>query len=109
MAESASPPITCTLDASAPCAREAEFRDLFGDCLERVERPNTHAARLVLDAAREADVRDLFAREQRCCAFFKFAIARVDRTVAVDVRVPENAEQALDFLLALGPRGLPGA
>jgi hypothetical protein len=105
MAEGLSPPIVCTLDASARGDREGEFRALFADALKRVERPDPRAARLVLDAAREADVRDLFAREQRCCAFFEFAIARVDHAVVVDVGVPEDAEQALDSLLALAPPG----
>ena len=105
MAERLPRAIVCTLDVSARRNREDEFRALFAEALERVERPHARAATLVLDATREADVRDLFAREQRCCAFFEFAIARVDHTVVVDVGVPEDAEQALDFLLALAPPG----
>jgi hypothetical protein len=99
----------CTLDASARGNRENDFRALFVEVLERVERRGACAARLVLGATREADVGDLFAREQRCCAFFEFAIARVDQNVVVDVGVPEDAEQALDSLLALAPPGRDGS
>jgi hypothetical protein len=95
------PPIACTLDAAALGNREEEFRALFARALRRLERRDAHWARLVLDAADETAARDLFAREQRCCAFFDFAITSADGAIVVDARVPEGADQALDFLLAL--------
>jgi hypothetical protein len=101
-----SPPIACTLEAAALRARENEFRRLFGRALNRIERPDSRSARLVLEAACEAETRDLFAREQRCCAFFEFHIALVDAWLVVDVRVPADAEPALGFLLGLAPQSL---
>jgi Cd2+/Zn2+-exporting ATPase len=95
-------PSGCTLDAAALSEREHEFRELFARALRRVERHDARSARLVLDAACEAEARDLFAREQECCSFFDFTLAVVDEALVVDVQVPSESE-ALAFLLALAP------
>jgi hypothetical protein len=97
------PPIACTLGAAVLGNREDEFRALFARALRRLERRDAHGARLVLDADVETQARDLFAREKQCCAFFDFAMTSADGALVVDARVPEGADQALDFLLALAP------
>ena len=97
------PPSGCTLDAAALSEREDEFRELFARALRRVEWHDPRSARLILDVACEADARDLFAREQRCCAFFDFTVAVVEEALVVDVHVPSGSEAALAFLLALAP------
>jgi hypothetical protein len=102
----ASPPITCSLNAAALGNREDEFRTLFVRALRSIDRRDARWARLVLDVALAAEARDLFAREQRCCAFFDFTIEVIDKALVVDVRVPEDAESALGFLLALAPSSL---
>jgi hypothetical protein len=96
-----SPPAACILDAEAVGDRENAFRAPFARSLQFVERRDALSARIVLDAAYESEARDLFAREQRCCAFFDFTVALVGRTVVVDARVPADADESLDYLLRL--------
>ena len=96
-----SPPIACILDAEAFGERENAFRALFARSLLHIERLDALSARIVFDATYKSETRDLFAREQCCCAFFDFTVALVDRTVVVDVRVPADADVALDYLLSL--------
>lgn len=94
-------PSSCTLDARAFLLREAEFRRLFAGALRRGERLDALSARLLLDPACEAEMRDLLARERQCCSFFDFELADVDETLALTVRVPAGSEDALAFLLGL--------
>jgi hypothetical protein len=91
----------CTLDAGAFEIREHEFRQLFARGLRGAEQIDDRRARLLLDRASEADVRDVLAREARCCSFFDFEIAAAAHGVSVLVRVPEGSEAALEFLLGL--------
>jgi hypothetical protein len=94
-------PATCTLDAPAFRLREHEFRQLFARRLTTVETVDARSARLVLTTAAESELRDLLAREQRCCGFFDFDVAVGGDVVALTVRVPEGSEDALAFLLGL--------
>jgi hypothetical protein len=101
-------PDSCTLDAPAFRIREDEFRGLFARSLRAVEPIDVRAARFLLDAACEAELRDLLAREQRCCSFFAFDLEAVrDGVIALTVRVPAGSEAALAFLLGL-TRAAPG-
>jgi hypothetical protein len=105
----AHPPPGCTLEAAALIGRGEEFRALFTRGLRNSERRDATSARLVLDVACEAHARELFAREQECCAFFDITMAVVDAALIVDVRVPSGSEAALSFLLGLvPPSGSPG-
>jgi hypothetical protein len=102
MAEaSAEREFSCTLDARAFRIREDEFRALFARALRAVEPITARAARIVLDGACEAELRDALAREQRCCSFFEFDVAAAGEAIAVTVRVPAGSEAALAFLLGL--------
>jgi hypothetical protein len=74
---------------------------LFSRSPKEVEERNARSARLLLDADCEAGLRDLLARETRCCSFFDFEIAPAERHVALTVRVPNGSEAALAFLLDL--------
>lgn len=76
---------------------------------KKLANVDPRSARLILDVACEADARDLFAREQRCCAFFDFTVAVVEEALVLDVHVPTGSETALAFLLALAlpPRCAP--
>jgi hypothetical protein len=91
----------CTLDAAAFRIREHEFGQLFARALLGAEQIDDRRARLLFDPASEADVRDVVAREARCCSFFAFEIDAAADGVSVLVRVPEGSEAALEFLLGL--------
>jgi len=92
-------PIACTLGPDEVGPRLREFHELFASQLRTVQREPTRL-RLVLDADDTVEVatRDLLAREQRCCAFFTFDLARSGATLTVDVRVPPSAARTLDGL-----------
>ncbi|MDX6541725.1 MAG: hypothetical protein QOI71_3335 [Gaiellales bacterium] len=92
---------SCTLDASAFRIRAGEFRAVFARALRTVEAIDARTARIVLDGACEAELRDLLAREQRCCSFFEFDLVAGGDDVALRVRVPAGSEAGLAFLLGL--------
>jgi hypothetical protein len=94
-------PASCTLDAPAFRIRADEFRGLFARSLRAVEAIDARAARVLLDLACEAELRDLLAREQRCCSFFEFDIEVAGDAIALTVCVPAGSEAALAFLLRL--------
>jgi hypothetical protein len=102
-----SPPIACSLDAAALGDREAEFRALFAGALRSADRTDGRSSRLVFEAEAAEAVRDLFAREQRCCAFFDFSVEVAGDAVVVEARVPADAEASLDYLLSLAPAVTP--
>jgi hypothetical protein len=89
----------CTLDGPAFRIREQEFRELFSRALLAFERVDARTARLLFERAYEDEIRDVLARERRCCAFFDFDIEAGER---VTVRVPVGCEAALTALLDLG-------
>jgi hypothetical protein len=94
-------PAACTLDAPAFRLREDEFRGLFAGSLRAVEPIDARAARILLEGACEAELRDLLARELRCCSFFEFDVDAGEDVIALTARVPTGSESALAFLLEL--------
>jgi hypothetical protein len=92
---------SCTLDAAAFRVREDEFRALFARALRALEPTDARAARIVLDGSCVAELRDVLAREQRCCSFFEFDVAARGDAIVVTARVPAGSEAALAFLLGL--------
>jgi hypothetical protein len=91
-------PIACTLPLAQGPDRLDEWRTLFATTVLAVDRDTPRHVRMTLDARRtdEAATRDLMARETACCAFFDFALTRIDdATFALDMRVPEDAEDVL--------------
>jgi hypothetical protein len=75
-------------------ARAAEFRDLLARALVSRE-PVEGGARLRFEPAAEADVRDLFAREQECCPFWQVAITRQPDAIVVEISGPAEAAPLL--------------
>ncbi len=100
-------PIVCTLSPSETGQRLEEFERLFANQLRELTRPTPRQVRFVFNAAEEieAAVRDLFAREHECCAFFDFVVERQDAELIVRVQVPAGAEASLDQLATLARGG----
>jgi hypothetical protein len=90
---------SCALDTPAFRVREDEFRGLFARTLRALEPMDARAARIVLDGSCEAELRELLAREQRCCSFFEFDVEARGDAIVVTARVPAGSEVALAFLL----------
>ena len=97
-------PDDCTLPTAERPARLAEFDDLFATAVRGVEVLGpTHARmRLAGPAGLAARVRDLTARETRCCSFFTFTItahaATDGETLALDIEVPDAYAEVLRSL-----------
>lgn len=102
-------PIMCTLSPTSMVARLEEFEAVFVTGLTRVEREEPLRLRLTfgVDGERESVIRELFAQEQRCCAFLGFAVQRTSAGLVVEVTAPEGAGAALDGMQALAERSAP--
>jgi hypothetical protein len=91
-------PIACTLDAAAMPDRLAEWRSTLGHVVGRT-RLGDGGLRLVFDTGIEpAELAGLAAAEQRCCAFFSFAITVDQRGTGLEVRVPDGASDVVAAL-----------
>lgn len=103
------PSDACTLPTEERPLRVAEFATLFAETLTRVERYDDAHARLCLAGAPglDARVRDLVARESRCCSFFDFTVAPAAQPgspagpveVHLDIRVPPSRAGVLAALV----------
>lgn len=95
-------PIACDMTTASDTAagRLAEYRELFGDWLTGRERRGDGGIRFRFGAGPgvERRVRDLAAREQACCPFFRFQVAVADGEVRWDAAVAdgEPARQVLE-------------
>jgi hypothetical protein len=101
-------PIMCTLSPDRMVRRLTELEGLFAEGLTGVERaPLRLRLTFDADADREAVIRDLLAREQRCCAFLGFSFERAAAGLVVEVTAPQDAGPTLDGMQALAERNAP--
>ena len=83
-------PIACTLEPGAMPDRLVEWDAVLAFAHRRTIVDG--GVRVELDPAVDVgEVARLMAAEQRCCAFFAFALTVDDRGVALEVRAPEAA------------------
>jgi MerR family transcriptional regulator, copper efflux regulator len=83
----------CTLEPDAMGDRVAEWQSILEGALARTR---TVDGALRVEFSDELDVAALAAlvrAEQRCCAFYSFAITVDRRGVGLEVRVPDGAEE----------------
>jgi hypothetical protein len=98
-------PDACTLPTAEQPLRSAEFDALFATAVRGVDAVDPTHARLRLSGAAGlgATVRDLAARETRCCSFFTFTVTDEPATdgeaVTLDVRVPARYADVLTALV----------
>ena len=94
-------PEACTLPTAEQPSRLAEFDDLFAGSRRDITTAGPTRARLTLagPAGLAASVRDLTARESRCCAFFAFTVtagpAADGESVTLDVEVPQHDQTSV--------------
>lgn len=104
MAESDTP-IMCTLSPNSMVDRLGEFETLFARGLTRLERePLLLRLTFEADAARQARIRELFAREQQCCAFLTFTVEETEAGLLVSILAPAEAGPTLDGFQMLAER-----
>ena len=96
-------PDACTLPTAERPLRLAEFRELFAEAVDDVERVDVTHVRLHLSGPGGlADrVRDLAAREAECCSFFTFTVTAHGEAVILDVEVPAAYADVLASLVSL--------
>jgi len=89
--------IACTLQPGDYKERLAWIAELARDGLLGMSRQDL---RLELRyAPNVADrVREMVAKEQRCCAFLNFELAETDQDVRVTITAPERARDVADVL-----------
>lgn len=85
------PAIACTLSATDMSRQLDDWQVVLTHVIARRKRADG-ALRLSLDSAVPlGELTRLAVAEQRCCAFFAFAITVDDRGIALEVRAPEDA------------------
>jgi hypothetical protein len=82
------------------CASRSSGASSPGRLLD-VQRVDARTGRLRLDPGCESELRDLLAREKRCCSCFGFEVESTEERLAVTVRAPAGSEAALAGLLEL--------
>jgi hypothetical protein len=93
---SAAEPIVCTLTGGQSRAeRVAEFQAVFEflECTELLE--DGFRWHFLVDVQQEAWLRDLARRENECCRFFEFTLARDGANVVWETRAPQEAAEVL--------------
>lgn len=92
-------PVACRLDAGGQGARREEASALMSRALMDRER-TAHGVRLRFSTTGGAEeaVRDLVRREQECCPFFRFTLARDGDHLLLDAEAPPEARELLDGL-----------
>jgi hypothetical protein len=105
-------PNACTLPAAEQPARLAEFDGLFAAALRQIDQVSATHARLHLTGpdGLAARVRELTARETRCCSFFAFTTdpqpATDGESVVLDIEVPAAHADVLASLLSRAAGGV---
>ena len=92
------PPIACTLDGAAVPDRLAEWRALLEQARSHTYAPD--GALRIEFAGSDAlgELTRLAVVEQHCCAFFSFTITVDARGIALEVRAPDGAADAVTAL-----------
>jgi DNA-binding transcriptional MerR regulator len=88
-------PIACTLDPAAMPERLDDWRDVLAMATTRRSTADGGLRIELDDRVDVADLARLVAAEQRCCAFFSFALTVDQRGTALEVRAPDGAAAAV--------------
>lgn len=95
--------IACTLAPDQVPGRLDRWRDLLSHVVGRESTPDG-ALRLSLAPGTPLErLVHLTADEQRCCAFFAFAVTLDDRGIALEVRAPDQAAEIVEALFGERP------
>jgi len=96
-------PIACTLDATAMPDRLDEWRTMLDQASARTVRADGSVRVEFADGVDVTQLATLAAAEQRCCAFFSFALTIDERGIALEVSAPADASEIVAALFGAGP------
>jgi hypothetical protein len=99
MPETTETPIACLLEGPARKDRLDAITGLNARALKRSERRDL-VLTLVYAPHAIAEVREMIAKEQCCCAFLAFAVEESPEEIRVMVTAPEAAREAADTVFA---------
>ena len=88
-------PIACTLDGGGFKDRMAWIADLNARALEKARRKDLRLELQYAPAA-IADVRQMIAQEQECCAFLSFDLVEERKALKITITAPEAARDAAE-------------
>jgi hypothetical protein len=92
------PPIACTLEPEDMPSRLADWQIVLDRAGARTTTDDG-ALRIELDDSLDVgELGRLVAAEQRCCAFFSFAITVDTRGIGLEVRAPDGATDLVTSL-----------
>jgi DNA-binding transcriptional MerR regulator len=92
------PPIVCTLEPAAMPDRLVDWQSVLDHARSRRAAPDGTLRVELDDAIDVGELARLVAAEQRCCAFFSFAITVDHRGIALQVGAPAGAEEIVAAL-----------
>jgi hypothetical protein len=90
--------IACTLDAGSMSDRLAEWQAILDRARSRTATRDDALRVEFDDEIALGELTRLVAAEQRCCAFFAFAITVDSRGIGLEVRVPDGATDIVTAL-----------
>ena len=90
-------PIACTLEPGAMPARLAEWASILATSTQRTAIEGGRRIELGADVDL-GDLGRLIGAEQRCCAFFQFALTVAATGTVLEVRAPELAAEMITDL-----------
>jgi hypothetical protein len=94
-------PIACTLTADRVPGRLALIDSLTTDALiDRRPIPGGVRSRFREAPGVERRVRELVELESRCCAFLRFAVARDERAIVLDITGSDDAQPVIEQFFA---------
>lgn len=91
-------PIACTLDAGATGDRVHAWEGILDTATTRTTRPDGTLRIEFSSDVRLGELVELVAAEQRCCAFYSFAVTVDDRGVGLEITAPAGAEEMVAAL-----------
>ena len=91
-------PIACTLEPGAIGGRFVEWRAVLDEVRSRLATADGGLRIEFHDGVDIGDLASLVAGEQRCCAFFSFALTVDQRGIALEVHAPQEAAGIIDEL-----------
>ena len=94
------PPVACTLEQGDLPQRLTDWQTVLSHALDRGVIDGNGVRVTLDDAVDVGDLAHLVAAEQRCCAFFSFAITIDQRGVALEVRAPDDAAEIVAALFS---------